>query len=75
MNKQLIINTLHDAISALSPYAEAPTKKMEDYRCHKGICDMWACERCSNAIHAYGTILSIDYALAELIEKDDYEYI
>lgn len=66
MDKKLIQNTLMDAQNALDNYAEQPTPQMESYSCHKGICSMWECGRCSKAIYAYGVSRSIDYALAEL---------
>ena len=69
MNKELIKNTLLDAQSALAPFAEPPSNVMESYPCHIGICSMWKCVRCDRAIHAYGAMMSIDYALAELDKK------
>jgi hypothetical protein len=66
MNKELIKNTLLDAQSALAPFAEPPSDMMDTYPCHSGICSKWQCVRCYRAIHAYGAMMSIDYALAEL---------
>ena len=66
MNKNMIKNTLIDAQNALDEFAAAPSSRMDDYPCHKGLTDIWNCGRCSRAIHAYGASRAIDYALAEL---------
>lgn len=66
---ELIKDTMIDAMNALIPFAEAPSSSMDDYLCHKGLTDMWNCERCSRAIHAYGAILSLEIAINELEEQ------
>lgn len=71
MNKDLIVRTLKDAHLALEPFAENPNiidLGGKEWLCHAGITDKWHCGRCSRAINAHGTLLSIDIVLSQLGE-------
>ena len=63
-----------DAINALEHFAERPNNQMDDYQCHKGLCDKYECGRCGRAIHAYGALMSLELWLADIEKQTDDVY-
>ena len=58
-----LLNTMHgllmQAEGALERFAEAPTKDMDEYMCHKGITTKEKCGRCSGHIQAYEALTAL----------------
>jgi len=51
-----LIAAAPDLLEALRPFAEAPSRDMDDFPCHVGITTKEKCGRCSRALAAFAAI-------------------